>query len=73
MQWEICEKILYNSKRRQKLRNAKSNIERWKMIRKYIIGECALQKIKLSDEEISDLTAEILEIALEYEFLDMEV
>lgn len=61
MQWEICEKILYNPKRRQKLRNARSNNEKREMIHRYIVADCAKLKLKMPSEEMDYITAEILE------------
>ena len=47
----IVNAIVNNEKRMKKIRNTNGWYEKRKIIRKYVVGEAAMQKIHLSEED----------------------
>ena len=60
----IVTAIINNDKRMKKIRNAEGWYEKRKIIRKYVVGEVATRKIRLSESEIG-MTAARVEIEVE--------
>ncbi len=55
----IVKKIRNNSKRMSKLASIPSHFERRKKARAFVVAECAAQKLKLDETDISSATIAI--------------
>lgn len=60
--WGMCvHEILEDKKRMKKVMCANSNFQKREILRKYMIAECAKNKVKLTNEEISFFIAKMME------------